>query len=329
MSSDQITVKYYSEISSKMVRFLWYPYIPFGKLTLIQGDPGEGKSSLILKIASELSMGGFIPDGSVLKKPLNVIYQCLEDDPEDTIKPRLECYGADMGHIAFIRNKDGLLSSFDRDTLIKVIKKSEAKLFILDPIQSFLTREVALNSAKSVRKYMNILVSAAESTGCAIVLVGHLNKNENGKNIYRGMGSIDIAAVCRSILQVEKLSDNSNVRIIRHVKSSLAPEGGTFGFEIADDRDIKWIGAINIDDEAGEIICQSGAGYNEKHKYVKKTLFRLLSEGDCSYKQIVRSLEGAVSIRTMNSIKKELGIVSVRKADGWYWHLPEGEADEE
>ena len=324
-----ISIRYYSSVNTSEVSWLWYPYIPYGKLTLIQGDPGDGKSSLALKIASILSVGGRMPDGSKISEPVNIIYQCLEDDTSDTIKPRLENYGADTSKIAFLSDNISPVASFDDDTLLNAIQKMNAKLLILDPIQSFFNKDFDYRNVGMVRVYLNKLAVIGAKTGCAIILIGHLNKNESGKNIYRGLGSIDIPAISRSILQVGRLREDSKVRIIRHVKSSLAPEGGTFGFEIDDINGISWIGDIDLENESEDIIGQSTCCYGEKTNTVKNLLVEWLESEDLPYNEIiVRMNKYNVSLRTIKMVKKELGICSIRKSDGWYWHLPDLELSE-
>ena len=88
-------ITYYNAVSSKEVDWLWYPYIPYGKITILQGDPGEGKSTMMMQLAALITTGKAMPDGSGDKIPGNVIYQAAEDGIEDTIKPRLEAAGAD------------------------------------------------------------------------------------------------------------------------------------------------------------------------------------------------------------------------------------------
>ena len=95
----------YSEVQSTDVRWLWYPFIAIGKITLLQGDPGDGKSTMMMNLIAELSMGGRTPDGCKISAPQKVIYQCSEDGVSDTIKPRLERCGADCGKIAFINEE--------------------------------------------------------------------------------------------------------------------------------------------------------------------------------------------------------------------------------
>ena len=89
MMADEVRYKYYSAVKERPVSWLWYPYIPYGKVTVLQGDPGEGKSTFMVHLAAALSQGVRLPDGSALNGPKTILYQCAEDSNEDTIKPRL------------------------------------------------------------------------------------------------------------------------------------------------------------------------------------------------------------------------------------------------
>ena len=95
----------YSDVEATAVRWLWYPFIAVGKITLLQGDPGDGKSTMMMNLIAELSKGGTMPDGKSIGMPQKVIYQCSEDDASDTIKPRLETCGADCRSVAFINEE--------------------------------------------------------------------------------------------------------------------------------------------------------------------------------------------------------------------------------
>ena len=200
MQSAEINLTYFDEIDSKSVEWLWYPYIPYGKITIIQGDPGEGKTSLILSIIAAMSKGGKLPCSD--KKVCGItIYQNAEDDMADTIKPRLERYEANCNNVCFVDSYD-YSNSFSENGIEKAILETKAKLLVLDPIQSFLGEGVDINRANSIRPFMTNLSETARKTGCAIVLIGHLNKNTSGKANYRGLGSIDILAAARSVLLV-------------------------------------------------------------------------------------------------------------------------------
>ena len=156
INSGHSVFKYYSSVVPKQVEWLWYPYIPYGKLTIIQGDPGEGKSTFILNIAAALSTGGSLPDGSSFELPQNVVYQCAEDDAEDTIKPRLIAAGADCDRIAYIVDDNRELNVAD-DRIELTIRQTNARLFILDPLQSYLTQEGDMCSMGHMRSLLGNL----------------------------------------------------------------------------------------------------------------------------------------------------------------------------
>lgn len=329
MKNTSNQVKYYSSVIKKNIDFFWYPYIPFGKVTLIQGDPGCGKSSLIIKLASIASTAGVMPDGMIIQNAFNVIYQCIEDGAADTIKPRLENNGADLTHISFIIENDEPLSVIDKEKIISSINDTRSKLVIFDPIQSFVGNSGYGTSVAGSREFMNTLISIAEETSAAVVIIGHLNKNESSKDLYRGLGSIDIAASVRSVLQIDRLDKDSNVRCIKHIKSSLAPEGDVFGFEILKDGFVEFIGSLDLRREQESIIDQSRISYDTKSSLAEKIILDTLCCDDMKYSEILQIIKkNDISVRTLNNAKKSLGVASIKKKDGWYWHLNiEKEAD--
>ena len=211
-----------SEIDPEEVKWLWYPYIPFAKITLVQGDPGEGKTSFILALSSLLTNGKSMPFSENKLSPCNVIYQTAEDGLADTVRPRLDSYEADCKRVYVIDESVNRLSLSD-SRLEEVIIKYDAKLLILDPMQAYLGEKVDMNSANKVRPEFESLSKMAERTGCAIVIIGHLNKMSGTKGIYRGLGSVDINGAVRSILLVGKSNENEQQRIVGHLKCNLAP----------------------------------------------------------------------------------------------------------
>lgn len=202
-----------SEIQSQEVVWLWYPFIPYGKLTIIQGDPGDGKTTFVLNIAAKLSKGEGLDSGMKLSEPLTVIYQSAEDGLTDTIKPRLEAAGADCENISVIDESIKSLSMID-ERLEEAIIRTKAKLLILDPIQAYLGGSMDMNRANEARDMTKKLASLAEKYRCAIVLVGHMNKAAGNKAAYRGMGSIDFFAVARSVLLVGRVEGEENIRAV-------------------------------------------------------------------------------------------------------------------
>ena len=195
-----------SDVESKEISWLWYPFIPYGKITIIQGDPGEGKTTLVLNIAAVLSKGQGLDEHMKPEQPLHIIYQTAEDGLADTVKPRLEKAQADCNNIFVIDETDVSLSMLD-ERIEQAILKEKAKLMILDPIQAYLGAKMDMNRANEARDMTKHLGQVAERTGCAIVLIGHMNKNAGGKvfgsrrqspQAGRFRGSQDRCSRCRS-----------------------------------------------------------------------------------------------------------------------------------
>lgn len=303
--NDNSIFEYYSLVKTKKINWLWYPYIPFGKLTIVQGDPGDGKSTFVLDIIARLTNGTEMPDGYKINSAYNVVYQCFEDDVSDTIKPRLESAGANCSKVAYIRDNNNSLNLDDK-RIEATIKQTNAKLLVLDPIQSFL-QDSDLNSAGRIRSILSNLVRIAKVYDCAIILIGHLNKSNSAKNIYRGLGSIDITAISRSVLMIERDEENPQIRYIYPIKSSLALEGDPLEFQIINKK-IKWLGRRSA----------------YKNIPCKDILIDILRKG-ATPSSIVLDLakNGGYSERTINTEKKKLGIISFRKNGKWFWKLPD------
>lgn len=306
--SENHLVEYYSNIESKAIEWLWFPYIPYGKITIIQGDPGDGKTSLALYLTSILSNGGQIPLIDSPTLPQIVIYQNAEDAVADTIKPRLERFGANCNKVCYLR--DG--SEHAIETLENAIKQTGARMAILDPIQAFLG-ESDLQRANNIRPVMTKLSRIAERTQCAIILVGHLNKKENGKDLYRGLGSIDFAAAARSILMVSKVEEGEeDERMLSHIKCNIAKCGGTLIFSLGERGIDGWRKATELEtfDEPK----------STKYKMAEKFLVNMLSDKDVKMTEIENMLKDmGFSLRTIRRAKANLGISSVRIGTEWYW----------
>lgn len=306
--SERKLVEYYSRIESKSVEWLWFPYIPYGKVTIIQGDPGEGKTSLALYLTSILSNGGEIPLTKTHSPAQIIIYQNAEDGVSDTIKPRLERYGANCDKVCYLR--DGAERAIE--SLENAIAETGARMVILDPIQAFLG-DSDLQRANNVRPVMTRLSRIAEQKQCAIILVGHLTKRENGKDLYRGLGSIDFAAAARSILMVSKVEEGEeNERMLSHIKSNLAKCGDTLVFHLDENGIDEWRKANDL-----ELFNEPKA---TKQKLAEKFLVNLLSDKDMKMTDIEKLLtDMGFSERTVRRAKAELGISSVRIGTEWYW----------
>ena len=320
------------QVEIEKIDWLLYPFIPFGKVTIVQGDPGEGKTTMVLQIIAKLTKGeAVLPSGSdepalegktMALEPVNVIYQTAEDGLGDTIKPRLLSAGADCSRVMVIDDNDQALTMMDA-RLEEAIIQTKARLVVLDPIQGFLGTDVDMRRANEIRPLMKRVAVLAEKYHCAIILIGHMNKNSNGKSSYRGLGSIDITAVVRSLLFIGKVKTDPTTRVIVHEKSSLAPPGQSLAFSLGDEKGFRWIGAYDI---SAEDLLAGGEGSKTelKQEQAVKLIDEFLSEGKkVSIAEINKeAAERGISERTVRLVRNSMGdkITSERQGkDWWIW----------
>lgn len=316
------------DVVSKEVEWLWYPYIPYGKITIIEGDPGEGKTTLVLKLAAALSRGLPLPcDDDKEYEPIHIIYQTAEDGIEDTIKPRLEKAGADCSMIRVIDETDKELSMTD-DRLEQAIIETGARLIILDPIQAYIGATVDMHRANEIRPVLKHLGIIAEKYNCAIILIGHMNKASGSKSTYRGLGSIDIQATARSVLLVARLRDKPNIRIMAHDKSSLAPAGDAIGFEMTEDNGMVCIGPYDI--TIDELLSGNEGRGKKKLDIAENFIKEYFGTNKVipSNEIMMEAAKRSIKRNTLLSAKKKLGITSDKEKaeDGtiyWTWVMPE------
>ena len=307
-----------SEIQSQEVSWLWYPFIPYGKLTIIQGDPGDGKTTLVLNIAAWLSKGEGLDSEMKLSEPVNVIYQSAEDGLADTVKPRLELAGADCERILVIDEKEKSLSMVD-ERLEKAIVQTKARMLILDPIQAYLGGGMDMNRANEARDMTKKLGALAEKHQCAIVLIGHMNKAAGNKAAYRGMGSIDFFAVARSVLLVGRVEGEPNIRAVVQIKNNLATFGHPKAFALSEDG-FQWLGDYEI--TADEVLGGIAPKAN-KMEQAKRLLRELALTSDAVQSNEIFDMadEQGISKRTLENAKRELGIRAKKINSFWYWEL--------
>ena len=317
------------QVEIEKIDWLLYPFIPFGKVTIVQGDPGEGKTTMVLQIIAKLTKGeAVLPAGSdepalegktMALEPVNVIYQTAEDGLGDTIKPRLLSAGADCSRVMVIDDNDQALTMMDA-RLEEAIIKTKARLVVLDPIQGFLGAAVDMHRANEIRPLMKRVAVLAEKYHCAIILIGHMNKNSNGKSSYRGLGSIDFQAAARSVLIVGRIKDEPEIRVVCHVKSSLAPEGKSIAFRLDKDTGFEWIGEYDI--SADDLL--SGENRGQKIRSAKEFLKEVLTSGSVAQTKVAEEAESrGIKKKTLWNAKKELEIYSVKIGNQWFWMLPE------
>ena len=310
-----------SDVELTPVEWLWKPYLPFGKLSVLQGNPGEGKTYFAMHLAAACTNGKLLPNMERME-PFNVIYQTAEDGLGDTVKPRLIEAGADLDRVLVIDDSEVQLTLSD-ERIEKAIIENNARLVIIDPIQAYLGADVDMNRANEVRPIFMRLGQVAQRTGCAILLIGHLNKAAGMQSLQRGLGSIDIAAAVRSVMFIGKLKHDPTMRILTHEKSSLAPPGVSLAFSLGDEGGFRWVGEYDI--TADEMLSGIEPQRETKTQQAKDLICTLLAGG----KQVLSedidkaALERGIPGRTVRDAKRELGdalkskIVEGRKKVFW------------
>lgn len=310
-----------SDVELTPVEWLWKPYLPFGKLSVLQGNPGEGKTYFAMHLAAACTNGKLLPNMERMEH-FNVIYQTAEDGLGDTVKPRLIEAGADLDRVLVIDDSEVQLTLSD-ERIEKAIVENNARLVIIDPIQAYLGADVDMNRANEVRPIFMRLGQVAQRTGCAILLIGHLNKAAGMQSLQRGLGSIDIAAAVRSVMFIGKLKHDPTMRILTHEKSSLAPPGVSLAFSLGDEGGFRWVGEYDI--TADEMLSGIEPQRETKTQQAKDLICTLLAGG----KQVLSedidkaALERGIPGRTVRDAKRELGnalkskIVEGRKKVFW------------
>ena len=310
-----------SDVELTPVDWLWKPYLPFGKLSVLQGNPGEGKTYFAMHLVAACTNGKLLPNMERLE-PFNVIYQTAEDGLGDTVKPRLIEAGADLDRVLVIDDSDVQLTISD-ERIEKAIIENNAKLVIIDPIQAYLGADVDMNRANEVRPIFMRLGQVAQRTGCAILLIGHLNKAAGMQSLQRGLGSIDIAAAVRSVMFIGKLKHDPTMRILTHEKSSLAPPGVSLAFSLGDEGGFRWVGEYDI--TADEMLSGIEPQRETKTQQAKDLICTLLAGGKQALSEDIdkAALERGIPGRTVRDAKRELGdalkskIVEGRKKVFW------------
>ena len=310
-----------SEVDTQTVEWLWKPYIPFGKVTIIQGNPGEGKTTLALCLCAACTNRKPFPLMPE-HEPFNVIYQTAEDGLGDTVKPRLMEAEADLDRVLVIDESKQELSLSD-ERIEKAIRQNGARLIILDPIQAYVGEKTDMNKANEIRPIFRRLAEVAERTACAVILIGHLNKAAGGQSAYRGLGSIDFRAAARSVLLIGRVKREPNVRVIVHDKSSLAPEGKPMAFCLDPETGFEWVGEYDI--TADELLSGAGGNTATKTEQAETLILDLLAdENEMTSEEVMKAAaEVGISERTLKTARRNLEtrIEVKRRGNQWYYRL--------
>lgn len=240
----------FSTIQETELNWLWYPYIPLGKVVILCGDPGVSKTTLALKLACMVSNGSKLPfmESNILQG--KVVFENLEDNKSDTIKPRILKMGGNCDNI-YYNSKDNKLKISDVKRLIHIVRTQQPTLFVLDPIQSFLEGKTNSNNVNEIRELLEPIVKIANRGNCTFLIVMHLNKSSDKKALYRALGSIDFMGVARSVLYLAEDPSEKGEILLENIKNNLAPKGNTIKYKITQDHGVEFLedlGDITIEE---------------------------------------------------------------------------------
>ncbi len=328
-----------SEVEPERVEWLWPGRIPKGKVSLIEGDPGTGKSALTIDLGARVSAGKKLPDETPCEVA-GVVLLSAEDGPADTIRPRLDAAGADPSKVLALttlydaEGQERMLSIPDDVPFIeRGIERVGAGLVVIDPLVAFLPKNVDANKDQDVRRALAPLAVLAERTGAAVVVVRHLNKGTGGKALYRGGGSIGIIGAARSALLVAKDPQDEDRRVLAAQKNNLSKPAPSLSFSLEDTANraarVVWGGESPLD--ASQLLAAPpDGGVRTAEAEAKGFLRELLADGPVPVEEVFEEARLArIAEKTLRRAKTALGVVSERegkpgKQGGgrWLWALP-------
>ena len=328
------------DVEIRPINWLWHGRIALGKVSLIAGEPGLGKSLITLDFAARVTTGTNWPVDNAPCEKGSIIILSAEDEIEDTIKPRLEACGGDPSKVYAIKQarieKDGeetertISLKSDLIQIEEIINKfSDCRLVIIDPITAYMEQTDSYKNTE-VRSFLKPIQEMAEKTGTAILLVSHLNKSTGQNAINRISGSIGLPAACRAAYSVSRDQDDESVRYFSPIKNNLGADRGTFTYTLEIENEIPFIewGDSVIDLTADEAMGSTHGETKSAIDEAKEFLSQELSQGSISVNDLRRSAdENGISWASMKRAKTKLGIKSTReggKEGYWIWHFPDG-----
>lgn len=314
-------------IDPKEVEWLWEPFIPFSMITIMEGDPGVGKSFLAMQLAAQISIGGELPEGQKLDRG-RVLYLSAEDDAAYTIRPRIDAMGGDPSRI---RVQGDFLSLDEKglNALMREVRRKPPDLLILDPLFAYVPSGQDMYKPNVIRQLLSFLKDIAETGETAVLIIRHLTKAKHDKAIYRGGGSMDVIGAARSAFLVCEHPNDSSTKLVVHIKHNIAKRGQTQSYEIyADDggmATLNWLGPsdITIDDL---ISSEGGTPKMSALDEAIQFLRVFLKNGPEATTKVEKEAAARdISEKTLERARRSLGVVSKKKGKSWVLSLPDEE----
>ncbi len=335
--ADAPIVRRLSHVRRESVSWLWRGRIPLGKLTVVDGDPGLGKSTMLsADIAARVSTGAPMPGEPEdhWRAPADVIILSAEDGAGDTIRPRLEAADGDVTSVHVVE-ASALVFPDDVARLEAMIREHAAKLVVIDPLMAYFGRQVDAHRDQDVRRTLRQLAAMAERTGCAIVVVRHLNKRSDTSAVYRGGGSIGIIGAARSGLLVARDPEDENARILASIKSNLGPPPRSLRFTLENHPGygcgrVDWRGEVDLTADA--LVDPAAGDQREGRGAVQvavEVLQEILQHGPVEAEAAkAEATTAGVSAATLRRARAQLGVRPLKAGmtGPWMWSLPKESA---
>jgi RecA-family ATPase len=331
-----------ADIEPRAVNWLWKHRIPSGRITVLVGMPGVGKSFLTCDIAAHISMGGIWPDGSECQQG-SVILISAEDDPHDTIRPRLDALQAEVRHIHIMsttsrsevtgQEMELPFSLSDLDLLEAALEKlDDCRLIVVDPIGSFLGRRLDAHRENEVRAVLGPLASLAKKHDVAILLVAHRRKNSARLADDLVLGSRAFTAVARCVWHLMEDPKDPESRLLLSGKNNIASKQKGLAFRITGEPGtVEWtMKPVGI--TANEVLAQENDNSSQSSAVdeAKEWLESFLAKGPMLGGKVkVEARTAGISSRTLDRAKKKLGVKCGPEVQQgpWVWRLPESDSD--
>lgn len=326
-------LKSFADIRPEAISWLWEPYVPRRRITILEGDSGIGKTYLACKLAASVSSGEAWPWSASSTKPRrgSAIIMSREDGLADTLRPRLELCGADLRRVHTLTGwknsaSAGAVTLKDVDVLEAAFKTIGPALVVIDPLQGFIGADVHMGSANKTRPVLAALGDLAEKHETAVLIVRHLTKSQSRTPSYQGLGGVDFSAAVRSLLLAGRDAKTGEHAVV-HVKSSAGPQGPSLGYKI-DGAGLTWTGISEL--TARQLLARDTKNDETPRETAKQFLRAFLAGGPRASREVQAAARNAgIADRTLERAQEELGVVATPKAksgkrgvEAWFLSLP-------
>lgn len=314
-------------IEPREIVWLWEPFIPFGMITIMEGDPGIGKSFLAMHLAAQITVGGEMPEGQKLDKG-RVLYLSAEDDSAYTTRPRIDTMGGDARRI---RVQADFLSLDEKGlkALKREVKRNPPDLLVFDPLFAYVPSGQDMYKPNVIRQLLSFLRDVAEIGETAVLVIRHLTKTKHDKAIYRGGGSMDVIGAARSAFLVCEDPNDSHTKLVVHIKHNIAPRGRTQAYELVaegagDIAKLNWLGPsdITVDDLIAPEVGKRTSALDEAVQFLREYLQNGPAASAMAEKEATAR---GIASKTLERAKRSLGVLSKKKGKKWFLSLPDDE----